>query len=411
MFNLMRIAVRNVVRNKRRTVITLLALLIGVGVMVSVRGLLNGLQASMIESVTKGQVGALQVHRKGYLKNVLSSPLDLQVPANEAFLKKLAAVPHVIGVAPRILFGGMINVEEETLFVMMFAVDPKREFVALPKRRDTFSAPAQAFVTGSSDEGVVVTEELAKGLLGTKRRDFSAPTAILAPDRDGALSAENAKILGTMAMSAPGEKKIALVSLALAQRLLKLQGQATEVAIAVDDLEYGPQVAADLRQLLGDTYEVHQWDEIALFFKDVVRRQEIMLSVIASVFMILMLLGVANTMLMSVLERTREIGTMMAVGVRRSKIIGLFLLEALTIGVLGGLVGGAVGLGVVTYMGLHPLHIALPTSPVPFVVVPFIGMGYIASVVAIAGVGALFFALYPAWRASRLRPVEALAGG
>ena len=411
MFNLVRIAIRNVLRNKRRTIITLLALLIGVGVVVSVRGLLNGLQKSMIETVTKGQVGAMQVHRKGYLKNVLSSPLDLQVPADEAFLKKVGSVPHVIGVAPRIMFGGMVNLDEETLFVMLFAVDPKREFAALPKRKDVFSAAALPFVQGLQAEGVVVTDELAKGLLGAKRKNFDAPTAILAPDIEGALSAENAKILGTMTLTSPGEKKIAMVTLALAQRLLKLDGKATELAIAIDDGENAQQVASDLRNMLGPDYEVHQWDEIALFFKDVVKRQEIMLWVIGTVFMILMLLGVANTMLMSVIERTREIGTMMAVGVRRSKIISLFLLEALTIGVLGGIVGGSVGFCVVQYMANHPLRIPLPTSPVPFIVVPYIDLIFIVQVIGIAGFGALFFALYPAWRASRLRPVEALAGG
>lgn len=412
MINLIRIAVRNVMRNKRRTMITLLALIIGVGVMVSVRGLLNGLQGSMIESTTLGQTGSLQVHKKGYLKNVLASPLDLDLPSDAAMLNKILAVPHVTGVAPRILFGGMVNLDEDTLFVQIFAVDPLREFAALPKRKELIAANAADFVSGKVQNGVVVTDELAKGLLsGGKRKDFSAPTAILAPDRDGALSAEEAKILGTMTMTAPGEKKIALVNLALAQRLLKMEGRATELAIAIDHIDNMQQVNAALRQTLGPEYEVHNWDEIALLFRDVVYRQNVVSSIVSAVFMILMLLGVANTMLMSVLDRTREIGTMMAVGVRRSKILTLFLLEALTIGVLGALAGGGVGGLAVFYMHERTLRIPLPTSPIPFVVVPFVTWQYIVTIVALAGVGAVVFALYPAFRASKMRPVEALAGG
>ncbi|MBM4344256.1 MAG: ABC transporter permease [Deltaproteobacteria bacterium] len=412
MRNLIAIAVRNVLRNKRRTLITLLALLVGVGVMVSIRGLLNGLQSSMIESATKGQTGALQVHKKGYLKNVLASPLDLDIAVDEAFLQKIKAVPHVTAVAPRILFAGMVNVEEETLFVQIFAVDPLREFAALPKRKEVLNGPAAAFAQGAADNGIVVTAELAQGLIdGKKRKDFNAPTAVLAPDKDGALSAEEARILGTMTLTSPGEKKVAMVPLALAQRLLKLQGRATEIAVAIDDLDHLDAVRDGLQVALGPDYEVHRWDEIALFFKDIVFRQNLVLSIVATVFMILMLLGVANTMLMAVLDRTREIGTMMAVGVRRGRILVLFLLEALTIGVLGGLSGGALGGAVVAYMNARTLQIALPTSPIPFVVVPYVTSGYIATVVGVAGLGAVVFALYPAWRASRMRPVQALAGG
>lgn len=412
MINLIRIAVRNVLRNKRRTLITLLALLIGVGVMVSIRGLLNGLQASMIESATKGQTGALQVHKKGYLKNVLSSPLDLDLAADAAFLKKIEAVPHVTGVAPRIMFGGMINLDDETLFVQMFAVDPVREFAALPKRKELIAASAVGFVSGQVANGVVVTDELAKGLKNDgKRKDFNGPTAILAPDKDGSLSAEDAKILGTMTLTSPGEKKIAMVNLALAQRLLKMENRATEIAVAIDDLENLHAVRDALQAAVGPDYEVHEWDEIALFFKDVVFRQNLILSIVATVFMVLMLLGVANTMLMAVLDRTREIGTMMAVGVRRGKILWLFLLEALTIGLLGGFAGGGLGAAAVYYMHERTLQIPMPTSPVPFVVIPFVTWAYVLKVVAIAGVGAVAFAIYPAFRASRMRPVQALAGG
>jgi len=410
-FNLARIAVRNVLRNKRRTAITLAALVVGVGVMVSVRGLLNGLQASMIETVTKGQVGALQVHRKGYLKNVLSSPLDLDLPADPAFLKKIETIPHVTAVAPRIMFGGMVNLDDETIFVQLLAVDPVREFTALPKRREVLSPGAQAFATGASDEAIVVTDELGKGLLGAKRKDFGGPTAVLAPDRDGALKAENARVVGTMTLTSPGEKKVALVHLGLAQRLLGFDGRATELAIAVDDLAHAEGVAALLRAALGPDYEVHHWDEVALFFKDIIRRENIVLQLIASVFMILMLIGVANTMLMSVIERTREIGTMMAVGVRRARIVVLFLFEAATIGLLGGVAGGAVGIAVVAWLARSPLRVTLPASPAPFVVTPYMTAGYVGVVILIASGGALLFAVYPAWRASRLRPVQALAGG
>src|SRR5690606_18681763 len=114
-------------RNRRRTLITLAALLLGVSVMVIIQGLINGLQRAMITSVVDSGVGALQIHRAGYMKNVLASPLDLDLPADEAFLDKVRAVPGVKAAAPRILFAGNVSVDDTTLFAIATALDPVLE--------------------------------------------------------------------------------------------------------------------------------------------------------------------------------------------------------------------------------------------------------------------------------------------
>jgi putative ABC transport system permease protein len=417
MFNLPRIAARNVVRNARRTLITLAALLLGVGVMVSIRGTVNGLQRSMKEGMVLGQTGALQIHRTGYMKNVLGSPLNLDFALDDALLKKIAAVPHVTAIAPRILFGGMVNLvppdpkpgEEggATLFMIAMALDPVQELKVCSRRGQLFDGPAQKFFQPGNQDGVVITAELAKALGGK----LTGLAALLAPDKDGALSGENATLLGTMNMQTPGDRKIGVVPLALAQRLLKMDGRATELAVALDDFDRAEEVAAQLRTVLGQDFEVHVWLDIVTFFKDVMFNQNFMLTLIATVFMVLMLLGIANTMLMAVLDRTREIGTMMAVGVRRGKIVQLFLMEAAVIGALGGSVGGVVGALFVGWLNQRGITITLPTSTVPFVIRPYVTPAYLAGVVALAAAGAVVFAIYPAWRASRMRPVQALAGG
>jgi len=407
MWSLLPIAMRNVARNKRRTAITLAALLIGVSVMVSMRGLINGLQRSMIENVALGQTGALQIHRKGYMKNVLGSPLNLDLPADDAFMARIAKVPGVVAVAPRIIYGGMVNLGDVTMFMATIAIDPKREFATCPKRAEIIQGDGGRFARGESLDGIILSAEMAKALRG----ELSGDAALLAPDKDGALSAENAHIIGTMQLTMPGEKKLGLAPLALVQRMLKMQGRATELAVRVDDMARVQLVAANLRAVLGPDYEVHVWEDIATFFKDMMYRQNFILTLVATVFMILMLLGVANTMLMSVLDRTREIGTMMAVGVRRSKILALFLMEAATIGALGGIFGGILGTLITAWMFEHTITITLPTSTVPYVIRPFVTPNYLIEVILIAGIGGLVFAAYPAWRASRLRPVQALAGG
>ncbi len=412
--SLAKIAARNVLRNQRRTAITLAALVLGVGVMITVRGLLNGLQYSLVDGVVHGQTGAIQVHRKGYLKNVLASPLTLDF--EDAPLRaKVAAVAGVKAVAPRILFPGMISLGDETIFLLNQAVDPALEFEVCPNRLTLIvdggkfasakGAPAKAQVA----DAMVVTVELDKALRA--KPAAAGPAALLAPDRDGTLSGENVSLVGTMQLNSPGERKIGMVRLDVAQRLLKLEGRVTELVIDVHEIEAIPEVVAAIQAAVGPEFEVHTWEQVAPFVVDIRARQNAVLQIVATVFLLLMLLGVANTMLMSVLDRTREIGTMMAIGVRRRTIVGLFLLEATLIGALGGLLGGAVGAGMTAWLGARGLQIPLPGSSVPTMVRPFIGSGYLVGVVLLATAGALVFALYPAWRASRLRPVQALAGG
>jgi putative ABC transport system permease protein len=206
-----------------------------------------------------------------------------------------------------------------------------------------------------------------------------------------------------------GERKLALLPLPVAQKLLKMEGRATELAVAVEPLERADEVAATLRAELGPAYEVHGWSEVAVYARQVITRQDFVTRLIASAFLLLMLLGVANTMLMSVVERTREIGTMMAVGVRRGRILLLFLTEAVLLGALGAAAGATAGATVVALLGRRGLTFRVAGSPMPFLLTPFTSPGTVAEVVLTAAGGAVLFALYPAYRASRLRPVEALA--
>jgi len=399
------LAIRNVLRNRRRTAITLAALVVGVGVTVSIHGLLDALQRASIDGVVNGQTGAIQVHRTGYSDNILASPLNLTVPADEAFLARIRAVPGVTAVAARISFSGLVNVGEETLFVSAFAVDPKAELEVVPLRLKTLN-PGATFPGVELADGMLLTTELARAIDG----QAGVEAALLSSDVDGVLSGELVHLSGTMNLNLPGEKKVGLVPLAIAQRLLKLDGRATELVIAVEELDDVRAVAARVREALGAGYEVQTWHEVAWFIAQNQGRQNFIAGFVIVVFTLLMLLGVANTMLMSVLERTREIGTMMALGVTRRQISSLIVFEALTVGAVGAVVGALAGVGVLLYFNAWGLEVLAPASNIPFVLKPSIDLKYLLRMVLIGAVGAAIFALYPARRAANLRPVEALAG-
>ena len=164
-----------------------------------------------------------------------------------------------------------------------------------------------------------------------------------------------------------------------------------------------------LRASLGPDYEVHTWSELFPFIKSLTGTQDFIFSIISGVFLTVVLLGIGNAMRMSVLERTREIGTMLAVGMRRRQIVKLFLTEGLVIGAIGGALGLTLGFLIVQFLGEHGISLPAPGASAPSMIRPFISMKFMVGGFLGTPVGAAVAPLWPAWRASRLRPVEALA--
>ncbi|MFL5349257.1 MAG: ABC transporter permease [Hyalangium sp.] len=418
---LLALATRNLLRNRRRTAIALAALVVGVGAMVVLRGLVNGQQQVILENVVQGQLGAVQVHREGYLANVQGSPLTLDMEDSEALRQRIAAVPGVLGVSPRLAFGGMLSMPEpegaadsepRTTFLQVIAFDPALEPRVTPKRMAWMGEGA--FLSGAGAPELMLNADLARSL-GARVMDGKSPPppeqwpALLAADRDGALNGEGVRISGTLVSASPGDRRVGYLPLATAQRVLRMEGRVTEYAVSVEPLEHANRVRDALRASLGPGYEVHTWEEVFPFVAQILGQQDFLFGILSTVFLLAVLLGIVNVMLMSVLERVREIGTMLAVGMRRRSIIALFLLVGWVLGLAGGVLGAMVG-GAVTWW-LHQRGILLPSpgANADSIIRPFVPLTYVARAVVTAAVGAGLAALWPAWRASRLRPVEALS--
>lgn len=418
---LLALATRNLLRNRRRTAIALAALVVGVGGMVVLRGLVNGQQRIILENIVLGQLGAVQVHHEGYLALVQGSPLSLDLEDSEALRQRMASVKGVVGVSPRVAFGGMLSMPEpegsedsepRTTFLQVLAFDPKLEPRVTPKRMAWVGEGR--FLSEAGAPELMLNADLARSL-GARVMDRKAVLpqeqwpALLAADRDGALNGESVQLSGTLVSASPGDRRVGYLPLETAQRVLRMEGRVTEYAVAVEPLEDARRVRDALKAELGPGYEVHTWEEVFPFIAQILGQQDFLFGLLSTVFLVAVLLGVVNVMLMSVLERVREIGTMLAVGMRRRSIVVLFLLEGWVLGLVGGVLGALVG-GAVT-LWLHHRGILLPSpgASVDSIIRPFVTVGYLGRAVVMAAVGAGLAALWPAWRASRLRPVEALA--
>lgn len=406
MLVLLRIALRNVIRNRRRSLLTLVAVFLATGLMVASRGVLNGLQASIKEGVVNAQTGAVQIHKKGFLTTLQTTPLELDIPADEEFLARIRAVPGVTAAAARIPFGGMINVGDNTLFSLLFAFDPVAEPRVCPQRFDIVDAGRP--LDARTPDGVALSAELLRRF-GARQGD---KVTLISGDRDGVLNAADVTVTGVLGRSAlpTPDQKVAYLTLSQAQSLLRMEGRCTEIAVATARIAEADEVAVRLRAVLGPEYEVVTWHDVAAFVDDVVALQDIVITVIGYILLIVALIGIANTILLNVLERTREIGTMVSLGLRRRQLLALFLLEAALLGLLGCLAGASAGGLFVWHFGSGAgIPIQIPGTGRPLLVHTFVTAPYLAAVLGVVLLGTQLSALYPAWWASRLRPVQALS--
>jgi putative ABC transport system permease protein len=429
---LLKLALRNLVRNRRRTALTLGALVFGVAAVLGVRGFLKGFQGTILENQVGGYQGQVQVHRAGYLQNVLGAPLTLDMADTPGLRAKMLAVPGVAALSPRIEFGAQLSTPDlkpapedgselppadrgTSTFLVVTGLDFALDRAVTPRKGAWVAASSGELPPRSDGTGLVLNEDFARPLKLSVRAPGLPPAppellpALLSADRDGSLNGETVELTGTFASVTANDRRVGWVGLATAQRLLRMEGRVTEYALAVSPGHEPAEVKARLQAVLGDGYEVITWDERVPFVKDLVFVQGALFDLFSTLFLGVVLLGLVNAMLMGVLERVREIGTLLALGMRSGRVARLFVLEGVVLGFIGAAAGAVLGLGLVAVMSRVGVQMTAPGAKVPVVLHPWVEPAFVARVVGQAVVGAGLAALWPARRASRLRPVEALA--
>jgi putative ABC transport system permease protein len=283
------------------------------------------------------------------------------------------------------------------------AFDPVREYQVCPKRTSYVAKGSRAL--GPEDgNGVLV----GKGISEALALKPGETVVMQAAGERGNVNALDLSLVGFLPSLHPAEsKRLATVELRFAQELLRMKGRVTGYVLGVVELKNVDEVAARVRGALGEGYEVTTWKESDPLSLNRTRMFQAIFGFVALILCLLVATGIMNTSLMSVHERVREIGTMMAVGVRRAQISVLFLWEAVLLALASASVGAGLGLAVIAFFARNGVLGGAPGGE-QALIYPHVGPFFLAGVMVFTVVGAVLSAVYPAWKASRLRPVEAL---
>ncbi len=412
---LLQLAWRNLWRNRRRTFITMAAIAFGYAMLLFVACLMAGLRWQMIQNGTCLVMSQIQIHAPGYYPNrSLQKTLGGKKGTDiAALLASISADRRVSAVAPRVYGYALLSAAHRSAGVELMGVVPDQE----PKITTLNTQIAKgSYLTARVPKGVVIGDKLAS----TIGIELNSEIVLLTRAADGSMGNDVYTVVGILHTGLDAvDRGLVLMSLSSLQDLLHLApARIHEVGIKLNHIEAATSVAAALEVKLGKTLPVRvmAWPELAPELANYVQFNHGVTVVLFFIFFLVAVIGVMNTMLMAVFERTREFGMLMAVGMRPAQVIRLILTEAAGLGVASLVVGAALGVPLLWYLQVHGLDLGGATGEVVSVAGVVVGhlwygrqdfSAYSEAAVGLAAT-ALVSALYPAWRAAQLRPTEAM---
>jgi putative ABC transport system permease protein len=412
MGKLLIMAWRNVWRNWRRTVIAVIAIALGLALILVFDGMLGGMDQALYGKTVRLQGGHVQVHAPGYLEKVNRMPL-LPIENPDALVQAAQAQPEAVAVAQRIKTGGMVSSREATMPVAIIGIEPEQETAAVSLVAENVTQGR--YLQGNDEDFLLIGDALAKRLeVGVDDRVTLVGRATHDQMRRRTMTVAGIYDLGIKDI----EEAQVYVSLLEAQTLFDLRDQVTEVALYLQELGQESAVVERLQPALPG-FEVHAWDTLDPTTKELMAVEDQVMSLFGLVILSIAAIGILNLMLMAVFERTREIGILGAMGLKRWETMVLFLMEGVLIGLLGALIGSLLGGAIATYFGRVGLdYSAMYGSDLGDISAIMgmlgdriyfrIGIDVLVERALTVAIMAALASLYPAWQASKREPAEAL---
>lgn len=400
------LAWRNVFRHTRRTLITASAISVGLSAMILSNTMMNGTDKMASKNIIAYETGHLQVFRHGYYREEGVFPLDTIIEEPEAIIERIRAARSVTGITSRIKFQARVNNGIDELPVLAYGIDPDQD-------GGVFKIE-QSVVDGDflhAREDILIGTDLARDM-GLEIGSF---LTVITKDRHGTYNAYDFFISGLINTSHPlFDRNAVLMKLDVAQQLLDLDRGVTEICVQVHGRAQLTAVQSDIAGMIGREYEVFTWRELNAAIFEISGFKRLSQFMIALVVLIIAAVGIVNTMLMAVMERIPEIGTLKAMGFGNNSIVQMFLFEGGIIGAFGSLLGCIFGFLLSLYLTVKGLDFSGFFGdmdlgyPIKLIIKGEIDYLTIL-LVFLFGVGVtVLVSLWPVRMATRLEPVDAL---
>lgn len=401
------LAWRNVWRNRRRTVLTLLTIIVGCAMIILMNAIAKGGHDRMIEDAVSMGTGHIQIHERGFWEN---QTIDYAFVPDSALLHALEDNPAVAGYAPRVQAAALLSSSSSTAGALILGIDPVRERSVSNLHEKVLKGGK--YLDANTANGALVGEKLGKNL-GVKPGD---EISFISQGFDGSIAAEKLTVTGLMRTGVPEfDKMLMLMTIDRAKSAFSMGENIHAIAVKLASPEKMKEIISSLSKFHSDVpLEVMGWDELMPVLVQFIIMDDVSAWIFDFILLMLVAFGILNTVQMSVFERTREFGIMLAIGTSASRVIAMVLLESAIIAAIGAVLGAALGYSISYYFFINPIDYSAYASElsvwnISTTVFPADATWLnISASAAFTFLFALLFSLFPARRAARLKPVEAI---
>lgn len=344
---LLKLAWRNLWRNKRRTIITICAVVFAAMLAIAMRGIQIGTYEANIKHAVSLFSGYLQVQKAGYLDNP-SLQKSFRFDGNLQTI--LANEEQVTGFTPRVNAQGLISFKENSMGAVIFGIVPDSE-----ANVSIFNSKLNqgSFFQTDSSYSIILGYKLLQNL----NAEIGDTVVVLAQGIDGSLGNFKYEIAGTVKIGSPEfDGTVIFMGLSVLQELLAMEGRVNSVAISLVSLNQVDAFQKKLKTYLPEDLDIPSWLEIMPDLKQSIELDNISGLIFLWILIVVVAFGILNAILMSVTERFNEFGVALAMGMRNSTLVILVLIESFIIAVIGLIIGNIIALGINYYIFLNPIE-------------------------------------------------------
>ncbi len=405
---LIRVALKNVFRNRRRSILNIIALALATALMILGLGWVEGYHTYIYKAMQDFESGDLQIVPEDYLKEQRRFPLDLALNDYKNLKAQLKSYPEIREATGRIDFSLRLSNRKESVWLAGRGIDPESEANTTVLTRFI----EQGSYLSSNSEGILLGKELAKRM-GVSPGDT---VYIVARDRYGAENFVDIRVSGIFHYGFPQiDKNVVFLDLESAMELLDMDNQVSRIVMR---LSPGISVNRGVDTLAGKKLpgEVHGWKTFAQATVSAVEADSGSFYMMLTILYILIVLGILNSMSMSVHERTREIGTLRAIGMKKAHLTVMLLSESGWLALIAAACALILSVPMIWYLGHVGLDISsqMPEEiPVPFGEMFYADfkVHHFLFTVAVTSLAALAGTLRPALKAAKLTVADSMRGG
>ena len=407
----LKLAARNLLRYRRRTLLTALLIMLGVMALLLFVAAAGSFKQTMIGSITDSMLGHLQIHRKGYTASIDNLPLNMSLQPNAVskIENVLKSDPDVAAYSLRVKVGAMFSNFTENTSIRLNGVDPAAEDAALPALRQRINDGDKTGPLVAPGK-VLIPTLLARGM----KVKVGDEVVLVVTNASGSVNGKTFTVGGILdPITGPGGRD-GYVHISDARELIRMdKTEVMEIAVRLKSIDTLTAVQQRLAIKLDEiqnkegkpVIELHSWSDLSPF-ANIVRMIDLMTLFIRIMLVAIVLVSVMNVMLMAVYERIREIGTLAAIGTQPRKLMAIFLSEGLLLGLVGAAAGIALSYALVGYLNVSPLVFKFGREEITLY--PHLETVEVFGVLGLAILVSALASLQPAWRAARMDPIQAL---